>query len=119
MIRWRNQRGFTFLELSIVLAMMGMILLIGVPNYKKSVDKARETACRANMKMIETQLEHYYFDHYEYPSAEEAITKLINEKYIKEEPKCPVDNKPYIVDIDGDQSVTVKCSNNHGIAATE
>lgn len=113
MMKWRDQKGFSFLELSIVLAIMGMILLIGMPNYKTIVDKARQTTCDANRKLIETQLEHYYFDHFEYPSEEDAIAKLIEDnKYLKGEPICPAGDEPYAVNISAG-SVEVECPNEH------
>ncbi|RKD25524.1 hypothetical protein BEP19_00840 [Ammoniphilus oxalaticus] len=108
MVKWQDQRGFSFLELSIVVAIMATLLLIGIPNYKKVMGKAQEISCDANLKLIETQMEHYYFEHREYPTIGDAFFKETD--YFREIPKCPNQG---VYKAEGSDPIKVTCTN-HG-----
>ncbi|MDI3522484.1 MAG: ral secretion pathway protein, partial [Bacillota bacterium] len=63
----KNQGGFTLIELLIVVLIIGVLAGIAVPQVAGRSDEAKATACKANMKQIETALESYYLDKGEYP----------------------------------------------------
>jgi len=48
----RNQKGFTIMELMIVIVIIGVLAAIGVPAYKSMTDRARKTACEANRSRL-------------------------------------------------------------------
>jgi len=104
----RDERGFSFLEMSFVLAIIGFFMLIGIPNYKAVAEKAQETSCEANRKLIEAQLENYYIDNHDYPTGtvDDILEKLVVDKYFKDEPVCPVQSGTYTIDTSGPLSVT-------------
>jgi len=54
----RDQRGFTLMELMIVIVIIGVLAAIGVPAYKNYVTEAKESACNANRNTIATALGH-------------------------------------------------------------
>jgi len=56
----RDQRGFTLMELMIVIVIIGVLAAIGVPAYKNYVTEAKKSACSANRHTIATALGMYY-----------------------------------------------------------
>jgi len=62
----RNQKGFTIMELMIVIVIIGVLAAIGVPAYKSMTDRARKTACEANQRTIFTAVAMYYAEHGDY-----------------------------------------------------
>lgn len=84
---WKDQRGFTFLEMSIVVAIIGIIMLMAIPNYQGAAAKAQEKSCEANRKMIEAQVISYMIDRASKPN---IVADLLSAGYLKDDPKCPV-----------------------------
>jgi prepilin-type N-terminal cleavage/methylation domain-containing protein len=58
----RNQRGFTLVELMIVIVIIGVLAAIAVPAYSSYVSKAQERTCEANRRMISTAAGMYYIE---------------------------------------------------------
>lgn len=58
----RDQRGFTLMELMIVIVIIGVLAAIGVPAYKNYVSDAKNSACEANKRAIETAAGMYYME---------------------------------------------------------
>jgi prepilin-type N-terminal cleavage/methylation domain-containing protein len=83
----RNQDGFTFLEMSIVVAIIGILMLMAMPNYQGAAEKAQAKSCEANRKMIETQVVSYMLDTSITPT---TLEPLVATGYLREKPKCPL-----------------------------
>ncbi len=58
----RNQRGFTLVELMIVIVIIGVLAAIAVPAYSSYVSKAQERTCEANRRTISTAATMYHID---------------------------------------------------------
>ncbi|MEW9672808.1 competence type IV pilus major pilin ComGC [Ammoniphilus sp. 3BR4] len=84
---WKDQKGFTFLEMSIVVAIIGIIMLMAMPNYQGAAAKAQAKSCEANRKLIEAQVINYMMDKASEPTNVEALWTA---GYLKDKPKCPV-----------------------------
>jgi general secretion pathway protein G len=87
----KTQRGFTLLELMIVLAIMGILITIAQPNLKKSVIRAREVVLLENLFQMREAIDQYYADNGRYPN---VLNDLINtqersKSYLREIPKDP------------------------------
>ena len=87
----RSQRGFTLLELMIVLAIMGILLTIAQPSLKSSIIRAREAVLREDLFQLREAVDQYYADNDKYPS---AIEDLLNQQertrsYLRDIPKDP------------------------------
>ncbi|UCG93569.1 MAG: prepilin-type N-terminal cleavage/methylation domain-containing protein [Candidatus Aerophobus sp.] len=66
---FRKKEGFTLIELLIVVAIIGIIAGIAIPNFLGARSKARVTRAFADMRAIADALEMYYVDNTTYPAA--------------------------------------------------
>lgn len=71
-----SDKGFTLLELMIVMAIMGILITIAQPSLKQSVVRAREAVLREDLYQIRDALDQYYADNGKYPG---QLADLINQ----------------------------------------
>ncbi len=71
----KNERGFTIMELLVVIVIIGVLAAIGVPAYNNMIEKARTTACQANRRTIATAAGMYWAENGKYPDAITDTTK--------------------------------------------
>ena len=64
----RNQRGFTLLEMMVVVAIIAILAAILIPNFTHARAQAATSACMGNIKTIATAFELYYTDKQSYPA---------------------------------------------------
>ena len=74
----RAQRGFTLIEIMVVVAIIGILALIIVPNVVGKDDQARVTSTKASLSAVANALELYKLDNYTYPSTEAGLDALVN-----------------------------------------
>lgn len=70
-----GQRGFTLLELMIVVAIIAILAGILIPNFTHARAQAQTAACEANLREIATAFELYYADNQVYPTG--SNTKIV------------------------------------------
>ena len=85
------ERGFTLLELMVVLTIMGILITIAQPSLKQSIVRAREAVLREDLYQIRDALDQYYADNGKYPA---QLADLINQSekaksYLRGVPKDP------------------------------
>ncbi|CUR47330.1 General secretion pathway protein G [Alloalcanivorax xenomutans] len=73
----RNQRGFTLLEIMVVVAILGLLAAMIVPNVIGQGEQAKVDIAKTNMSRIVQQLDMYKFNNGRYPSTEEGIRALV------------------------------------------
>jgi general secretion pathway protein G len=83
----RRSRGFTLLEMVIVMSIMAILLSIAVPIYSHSVVRAREAVLRQNLFTLRSVIDQYTLDKQKAPQSLEDITQA---GYLKELPKDPM-----------------------------
>ncbi len=81
----RHAKGFTLVELLVVMAILGILVAIAVPQLQMAPIRAKEAALREDLFTFRTCLDQFYADKGHYP---ETIQTLVTEKYIR---KVPVD----------------------------
>jgi prepilin-type N-terminal cleavage/methylation domain-containing protein len=64
----RREKGFTLIELIIVVAILGVLAMIAIPRITTSTTTAKANACATNIDIIDTQVEMYYSDKSSYPT---------------------------------------------------
>jgi prepilin-type N-terminal cleavage/methylation domain-containing protein len=88
--QFRRQRGFTLLEIMIVVAIIGTILAIAIPNFVKSRSLAQYNICIANLAQIEAAKQIYGVENGKINGDDVAESDLIGpELYLDHMPECP------------------------------
>ena len=92
-VQRRTQRGFTLIELMVVLAIIGVLAALVVPNVIGRADDARVTAARTDVNNLMQALKLYRLDNQRYPSAEQGLQALVVKPTTN---PVPQNWKPYI-----------------------
>lgn len=74
-----NDKGFSLIEVLIVLAIIGIFAFVGIPSFIKTLDSAKIKATEIELQNLRSALNTYYSDYQKYP---ESLQKLLEEKYI-------------------------------------
>jgi general secretion pathway protein G len=82
-----RQRGFTLLEMMIVMIIMGILLSIALPIYTQSVVRAREAVLRNDLFELRKLISQYTLDKQKAP---QSLDDLVQAGYLKELPKDPM-----------------------------
>jgi type II secretion system protein G len=88
------QRGFTLIELMIVVAIIAILAGILIPNFVNARSQAQTAACESNLRAIATALELYYADNQVYPTAggaavQPSLLTANGVAYLNNTPKDP------------------------------
>lgn len=86
-------RGFTLLELIVVITIMGILVSIALPNYRNSVLQAREAVLRENLYRLRDLIDQYQSDKGRYP---ETLEALVADGYLRKIPADPISAEPWV-----------------------
>lgn len=100
----KNDKGFTLLEMMIVLLVISVLLIITIPNITKHNGNINKKGCEAYVKMVQAQVQAYEIENKKMPA---DVKALVDEKYLNEnETTCP--NGESIVIIEGKVTANTK-----------
>ena len=93
-----RDKGFTLIELMIVIAIIAILAAILIPNFLHARAEAQTSGCEGNVKMIATGLEEYAVDHQgSYPPSGAVTSSLLGTPYLDITPTDPVNGSTYNV----------------------
>jgi general secretion pathway protein G len=81
------QRGFSLVEILVVLVIMGLLISIVAPTVLNTADDARVQKVYADFKAIETALKIYRLDNYVYPTTEQGLEALVEASSLDPQPR--------------------------------
>ena len=107
MKRFRKSKGFTLVEIMIVVLIIGILLAIAIPNFMNARESSRARACVANLKQIDSAKQQYMMDNNSstFTNTDPTSAGLVG-KYIRVAPACP-GGGTYTT---GDQTISPACS---------
>jgi general secretion pathway protein G len=74
-----GQRGFTLLEIMVVVVILAILAAVAVPQFAGAPDEARSTKAKQDIRAIEAALNMYRLDNYRYPSTEQGLEALVRQ----------------------------------------
>ncbi len=83
-----NRKGFTLVEIMIVVLIIGILMAIAVPNFIQARQTSRRNSCIANLKQIDSAKEQYAMEQKLDTGATVTWANLVT-TYIKSQPSCP------------------------------
>jgi len=83
----RGQRGFTLIEVLIVLTLVVVLASVGMATYTNSVHRAREAVLKEDLFRMRDAIDQFYADKNKYPA---NLEELVRERYLREIPKDPM-----------------------------
>nr|WP_318999792.1 competence type IV pilus major pilin ComGC [Mesobacillus sp. S13] len=94
----KNQKGFTLIEMMIVLLVISVLLIITVPNIATHSSKINSKGCEGYIKMVEAQVQAYKIDKNVIPTFDQLQT----DKYLKNTgSKCPDGKTELVITTEG------------------
>jgi general secretion pathway protein G len=81
-----NEKGFTLIEIMVVIIILGLLVAIVAPKILGRTDDARVTAAKLQIRQLEEALHLYKLDNGVYPSTEQGLDALVNKPSVGEAP---------------------------------
>jgi general secretion pathway protein G len=83
----KNARGFTIIELLIVLTLIVILAAMSMVQYRNSVQRSKEAVLREDLFRLRDAIDQYYADKNKYP---QSLQDLVSDGYLREVPKDPM-----------------------------
>lgn len=108
----RSQRGFTLIELMVVVAIIALLVGVALPRYQTAQRKAREAVLKENLFILRQTIDQYFADKGYYPM---SVDVLVEENYLRKVPVDPILNAPEWDEIPADSESSLDPSQPPGI----
>ncbi len=86
MLRRSRQRGFTLIELMVVISIIVILMSVAIPRYQASILRARETVLRDDLYTLRSVIDQYTLDKQKAP---QSLQEVVDAGYLKQLPKDP------------------------------
>jgi general secretion pathway protein G len=84
--RARTERGFTLIELMVVMSLIVILATMGLVQYRQSIVRSKEAVLKEDLFRLRDAIDQYYADKNQYPTVLEA---LVSDGYLRRMPKDP------------------------------
>jgi general secretion pathway protein G len=108
----RSERGFTLIELMVVVAIIALLVGVALPRYQTAQRKAREAVLKENLFILRQTIDQYFADKGYYPM---SVDVLVEENYLRKVPVDPIVNAPEWDEIPADSESSLDPSQPPGI----
>ena len=99
----KNEKGFTLIEMMIVMLIISVILMITIPNVAKHNSNINNKGCEAYVKMVQAQVQAYQMENNKIPT----LTELQTAGYLKDVKGCP-NGQEVKIDTEGNVTAVTK-----------
>jgi general secretion pathway protein G len=82
-----KEKGFTLIELIIVITLIGILVGLGLPQFKNATKRTREAALKENLFQLRKLINQYLVDKGKYP---QSLQTLVDEEYLYRIPVDPM-----------------------------
>jgi len=82
-----NARGFTLLEMMIVISIIIILMAVAIPNYNRTVIQSRESVLRSNLSTLRSVISQYTLDKQKAP---QSLDDLVQGGYLRQIPVDPM-----------------------------
>jgi len=86
-MRVRDNRGFTLIELMVVVVILGILAGLIIPKIMGKPEEAKRLKARMQVEQLEQALKLYYLDNGEYPTTEQGLNALVEKPATEPVPK--------------------------------
>lgn len=83
------RRGFTLIELMVVMAIIALLLSVAAPRYLGHLDRAREAALRETLFVVRDSIDKFHGDTGRYP---DGLEELVTQRYLRKMPLDPIND---------------------------
>jgi len=94
-----RERGFTLVELMIVISIIAILLAIAIPQYMNSLMRAKESVLKQDLFSLRSSIDQYTLDKEKAP---QSLDELVSSGYLRVIPKDPITNAPDWVPVEDD-----------------
>ena len=84
-----RRRGFTFVELMVVVTIIVILVTMAIPIYNRSIIRAKESVLRSNLSTMRSVIDNYTYDKQKAP---QNLSDLVSEGYLRQVPVDPMTN---------------------------
>lgn len=108
----RKEKGFTLIELMVVIAIIALLVGVALPRYQTAQRKAREAVLKENLFILRQTIDQYFADKGYYPA---DLQVLVEENYLRLVPIDPITNSQDWDEIPADSETSLDPTQPAGI----